>query len=78
MLPGGVTMRLGWPHFRILVLKVLWTGTAAIAKDNFASIPHTTTTHTITYIEEHWRAQLERVLIPPKKDNSFQHLGHYK
>ena len=48
-------MRLGWPHFRILVLNVLWVGTTAAkmhADDHFHSFTTNDTTHTITYIEE--------------------------
>ena len=47
-------MRLGWPHFRI-VLNVLWIGTAAAkmyANDNFHAFTMHDTRHTITYIEE--------------------------
>lgn len=52
-LPGGVTMRLGWPHFRI-VLNVLWIGTAAAkmyACRRLFSLLYNDNRHTITYIE---------------------------
>ena len=42
LIPGRVTMRLGWPHFRILVLKVLGITTRAVIIREYT---HTTLIH---------------------------------